>query len=125
MINVIKLTSISILFLLLTKTVFSQTDTIVVDQSFRIVERYQTGQVKLLGQFKNDCDGKSKKHGQFMLFNKNGQPTRTKVYCQGRLINRKILLLKHGKWGGCSGLVTKYFMGFKRSTFPLDPAPCM
>lgn len=89
------------------------------------MKRFNSGQIKLLGQFKNDCENKNKKHGQFIRYSKNGKLTQKREYCYGRLINKKILGLKHGQWGACKGLVTVYFIGIKWKKYPIDPAPCM
>lgn len=117
----IEKTILILIFSFLTKqNILCQTDTSIENRDFTIIERYNTGKVKFVGQFGEDCLGnKHQKHGRFILFNKHGRRTSEKIYFYNKRRNKKILGLKHGWWG--FGYETKYFLGSKRYSRIMDP----
>ena len=105
--------------------IIAQTDTLFETESYSIVERFDNGRAKVITQYKKDCNGHLKKHGQSITFNLVGQKIKRKSYCNNNLFNQKIVGLKFGYWGNCSGLRTKFFFGIKVKEYPYDPLPCL
>ena len=100
-----------------------QTDTAIGTNTYRIIERHENGNLKLIGQFGwGDPSDQLKKHGSFVRFNKRGKEIKRKLYFFDERRNRKLFGLKHG-WWGWYGITTKYFLGI-RVTKPVivDPS---
>jgi len=86
---------------------FSQTDTIIERQNYTIIDRYENGKVKNVGQFERICPwSKPSKHGSFITYNEKGKGIKKKIYFNGHRRYQKILGLKFGWWGF-------YFMNYK------------
>jgi len=104
---------------------FGQNDTTITidDRIYSIIERYDNGQLKYIGQFNTTCtDETLRKHGYFIKFDINGNEIYKKLYFFDEERNRKVLGLKHG-WWGWYGKTEKYFLGI-RTTHPYIVDPC-
>ncbi len=78
----------------------AQTDTLIGESRYEIIDRHSNGKVKHVGQFSEDCVGnKHKKHGNFLTFNSSGKQTKKELYFYDKKHNKKILGLKHGWYG--------------------------
>jgi hypothetical protein len=109
------------LFLLFTLLVKSQSDTLIGETTYKIIERHQNGKIKQVGQFAADCENDvMKKHGYFITYNEKGGIVKQELYFYNERQNRKILGLKHG-WWGFYGMQKKYFLGITRAIVIVDP----
>ena len=99
-------------------------DTTIENQKFKIIRRFNLGQVRLVGQFGELCSGDEiVKQGHFISYNRNGKQIHNTFYCYGHNRNRRVLGLKHGWWGGCyGGREKKYFLGIGK--FTVISVPC-
>lgn len=102
---------------------YGQTDITIDDRSYKIIERYENGSIKEIGQFGTDCTGDNlRKHGYFIWYDETGKETKKRLYFYGQRRNRKFLGLKQG-WWGWYGRTEKYFLGI-RVTKPVIVDPC-
>ena len=100
-----------------------QKDTTINNRTYSILERYDSGQLKYIGQFNTTClDDTLRKHGYFIKFDSIGNEIDRTLYFFDEERNRKILGLKHG-WWGWYGITVKYFLGV-RVTRPILVDPC-
>lgn len=102
---------------------YGQGDTLIDERIYTILERYENGKVKYIGQYNTNCaDDKLRKHGYFIRFNIDGFEIEKKLYFYNQERNRKKMGLKHG-WWGWYGKTEKYFLGI-RVTKPVIVDPC-
>ena len=102
---------------------FSQTDTTIDNNTYEIIEKFNNGKIKQIGQFHTNClDDTLRKHGYFIFFDEDGNEIDKKLYFYDKERNRKVLGLKHG-WWGWYGITRKYFLGISISK-PFSVSPC-
>ncbi|MCH2235695.1 MAG: hypothetical protein MK078_15755 [Crocinitomicaceae bacterium] len=96
-------------------------DTLINEEYYLILERYENGTVKKVGQFMPSCFAdRQEKCGYFHSYKKDGKIKNTQIYFYGKRHNKKILGIKYG-WWGLWGLQEKYFLGFKSKIVIVDP----
>lgn len=99
----------------------AQSDTIYQGQTYQIVKRYPSGEVKVIGNYQVSCDGKEeKKHGKFLKLKKNGSIEKQKIFFYGDRRDQRCFGSKNGVWG-FYGLNTKYFIGIKWGEYIVHP----
>jgi hypothetical protein len=100
---------------------FCQLDTTINDARFTILEKYDNGDTKLVGQFNTNCtDTIIRKHGWFLEFDQNGEETKRELYFYDQKRNKKFFGLKYG-WWGWYGMTTKYVFGLQTKKHITDP----
>ena len=101
--------------------VFAFEDTLINEEYYLIIERYDNGTVKEIGQFMSSCVAdRMEKCGYFHSYNRKGEIKKSRIYFYGKRHNKKILGIKYG-WWGLWGRQDKYFLGFKSKTVIVDP----
>lgn len=107
--------------LLLSGNSLSQSDTTINKLSFTVLERYENGKAKEIGQFGTTCsDTIQRKHGYFISFDETGKEINKTLYFFDDRRNKKFLGVKYG-WWGWYGMTTKYWMGVKTKMYMTDP----
>ena len=102
---------------------FGQNDTTINERSYKILETYNDGSLKYIGQFHKTCsDDSLRKHGYFIHLDSDGNEIKRKLYFFDEDRNRKVLALKYG-WWGWYGKTEKYFLGI-RTTHPVLVDSC-
>lgn len=98
-----------------------QSDTTIDNLIYTVIERYDNGNAKLVGQYGYGClDSTKKKHGFFLEFDQNGKEKNRELYFLNQKRNKKILGIKYG-WWGWYGITTKYFIGIRTRRYITDP----